>query len=251
MKSNLEWKLWGERDPLFGVASWPGRERGGAQPWTDEEFYALGEDWNDFAQAWQRTVGFKAGTVLEIGSGAGRITRRLAEVFERVVATDVSPHMLQYARTRIANSNIAWQVSDGDTIPWADDAADAVFSCHVFQHFPDNAAQLQAFAEVRRVLKSGGTFFVHLPLHVFPQVNESFARFARFAYGAFLRITSMRAYLRRQLMRLGVKPYMHGVSYEAQALLAHLEKLGFTELNVLALKVRTGASIHYCVSGRK
>ena len=48
MKSNTEWELWGKSDPLYGVASWAGRERGGENPWTDEDFYALGEDWLDF-----------------------------------------------------------------------------------------------------------------------------------------------------------------------------------------------------------
>lgn len=42
MKSNLEWEKWGERDPLFAVASWAGKERGGAQAWTDAEFYSMG-----------------------------------------------------------------------------------------------------------------------------------------------------------------------------------------------------------------
>jgi len=31
-KSNLEWKEWGRNDPLFGVASWPGKQKGGSAP---------------------------------------------------------------------------------------------------------------------------------------------------------------------------------------------------------------------------
>jgi len=40
--SNVEWRRWGEIDPLFGVAAAKGRERGGASPWTDGEFYERG-----------------------------------------------------------------------------------------------------------------------------------------------------------------------------------------------------------------
>lgn len=251
MKSNAEWKLWGKDDPLYGVASWPGREKKGANPWTDEEFYRLGEDWRDFKASWQRTVGYQPGKVLEIGSGAGRITRMLAADFAEVIATDVSPDMLAYAQARVPGSNISWTLSDGDRIPAADQAVDAVFSCHVFQHFPSNAAQLATFSEVHRVLKSGGTFFVHMSIHVFPQVNGPFSRLARLEYAAFKRLMDVRAGLRRRLMRFGFQPYMHGVSYEAQSLLADLQGAGFADVSIAALTVRTGIGIHCCVSGRK
>jgi ubiquinone/menaquinone biosynthesis C-methylase UbiE len=251
MKSNAEWKKWGKTDPLFGVASWPGRDRAGSNPWTDEEFYALGEDWHDFDAAWQRTAAYIPGTVLEIGSGAGRITRMLSKAFEHVIATDVSPDILEYARSRIPAGNVSWQVSDGNTLPSADSSVDAVFSCHVFQHFPSNAHQLHTFKEIHRVLRSGGTFFVHMSLHVFPQVNGPFTRAARLGYAGFSRLLNVRAALRRLWMRLGGTPYMHGVSYEMLPLLVDLGNLGFTDLSISSITVRTGLSLHCCVSGRK
>ncbi len=251
MKSNVEWKKWGKTDPLFGVASWPGRERGGPNPWTEEEFYALSEDWHDFNATWQRNAPYRPGTVLEIGSGAGRITRMLATTFEQVIATDVSPDILDFARTRIPAKNVSWVVSDGDRIPSADSSVDAVFSCHVFQHFPSNAHQLHTFKEIHRVLRGGGTFFVHMSLHAFPQVNGPFSRTARVEYAAFKRLSNVRAALRRILMRAGGTPYMHGVSYEMLPLLADLQNLGFADLSISSIMVRTGTSLHCCVSGRK
>jgi ubiquinone/menaquinone biosynthesis C-methylase UbiE len=251
MKSNVEWKTWGKVDPLFGVASWAGRDRGGPNPWTDEEFYALGKDWHDFDAAWQRTAAYSPGTVLEIGCGAGRITQMLSATFNRVVATDVSADMLEYARARIPASNVSWQISDGDRLPSGDGSVDAVFSCHVLQHYPSNAHQLGAFREIYRVLCDGGTFFVHMSIHLFPQVNGPFSRAARLGYAAFLRLLSVRAAVRRLLMRIGGKPYMHGVSYEMQPLLMDLKALGFTDLSVSPILVRSGPGIHCCVSGRK
>jgi ubiquinone/menaquinone biosynthesis C-methylase UbiE len=252
MKSNIEWNLWGKMDPLYGVASWAGRDRDGANPWTDEEFYALGADWLDFESAWRRAIGYTAGTVLEIGSGAGRITRVLAQTFENVVATDVSEDMLSYARAHISASNVSWQISDGDSIPAANDSVDAVFSCHVFQHFPDNESQLATFQEVHRVLRSEGTFFIHLPIHAFPEVNRAYTGLARVAYRAFLSLSTIRAAMRRALIRIGLKrPYMHGVSYEMPKLFRDLEALGFINLTVSAITVRTAHGIHCCVIGRK
>ena len=252
MESNVEWKQWGRLDPLYGVATFAGRERDGENPWTDEEFYVLGADWHDFNAAWLRTTGYQPGIVLEVGSGAGRITRMLAATFAQVIATDVSPDILKYARERIPAANISWQVSDGDTIPAADASVDAVFSCHVFQHFPNNATQLAVFRDVHRVLKTGATFFVHLPIHTFPVVNLPFARAARLAYASFLRISSVRAAMRRAMIRIGIgKPYMHGVSYEMQQLFPDLANLGFADLSVSASRVRSGPGIHCCITGKK
>ena len=252
MKSNVEWEQWGKMDPFYGVASFAGRERDGEHPWTEEEFYVLGADWHDFNAAWLRTTGYKAGSVLEIGSGAGRITRMLSATFAQVIATDVSPDILEFARERISAGNISWQVSNGDTIPAVDASVDAVFSCHVFQHFPNNANQLAVFREVHRVLKSGATFFVHLPIHTFPVVNLAFARAARFAYTTFLRVSSVRADVRRAMIRAGIgKPYMHGISYEMDNLFSDLANLGFADLSVSAIRVRTGPGIHCCITGRK
>ena len=201
--------------------------------------------------AWRRTAAYVPGTVLEIGSGAGRITRMLSTTFEHVIATDVSPDILEYARTRVPAGNVSWVVSDGNRIPSGDSSVDAVFSCHVFQHFPSNAHQLHTFREIHRVLRSGGTFFVHMSLHVFPQVNGPFTRAARVEYAGFLRLLNVRAALRRLWMRMGGTPSMHGVSYEMQPLLFDLKNLGFTDLSISAITVRTALSLHCCVSGRK
>lgn len=251
MKSDTEWKLWGRTDPLWGVASWPGRERGGENPWTDQEFYALGSDWQDFRQAWLRSSGYRPGTLLEIGCGAGRLTRELAKDFERVIATDVSAEIVSYARERIHAANITWEVTEGDRIPAVDRSVDAVFSCHVFQHFPDNSAQLETFREIWRVLRSDGSFFVHLPVHIFPEVNGAFSRAARRLYSIYGGLTAFRAGVRRYLIRVGVKwPYMHGISYELPKLLADLHAIGFTNVGAAAIVVKSGG-LHCCVSGRK
>lgn len=70
LASNKEWKKWGEIDPLFGVASWQNKQRDGSNPWTDQEFYQLGDsDWKDFSRHWEM-YGVSRESCLEIGCGA-------------------------------------------------------------------------------------------------------------------------------------------------------------------------------------
>jgi 2-polyprenyl-3-methyl-5-hydroxy-6-metoxy-1,4-benzoquinol methylase len=113
MRSNQEWIQWGARDPLFGVAAWPGHERGGSKAWTDENFYELGRsDWADFIARWV-SYGIDKSSCVEIGSGAGRLTRHMAMTFGHVHAVDVSEDMLDYAKKNIDAENVSFAVTNG------------------------------------------------------------------------------------------------------------------------------------------
>ena len=77
--TNEEWRVWGDVDPMFGVAAWSGRRQFDANPWTIEEFQALGQrDWRDFWALWQRWCPVENDSVMEIGCGAGRMSNALA-----------------------------------------------------------------------------------------------------------------------------------------------------------------------------
>jgi len=249
MRTHAEWQAWAKRDPLWAVASWSGRERDGANPWTDEEFYALGADWLDFDRAWRDSIGHSSRSILEIGCGAGRITRMLADPFSRVIAVDVASDAVLYAQSRVLADNIVWRVGTGDVLPADDASVDSIFSCHVFQHFHDNAAQLHAFKEIRRVLLPGGTFFVHIPLHTFPAGH--FSAIAHAGYAAFCQLQRLHAHVQRQLMRVGAKPPMRVVSYEMELLHTHLRTLGFIDVGVSMATIGAGSGVHPCIYGRR
>src|SRR5688500_1524383 len=96
--SNIEWKAWAQKDPLYAVATCPERNKEGAAPWSDEEFYALGKsDWEDCRGRWE-LYGLERDSCAEIGCGAGRITLHMARYFSAVHALDISEDMLNYAR---------------------------------------------------------------------------------------------------------------------------------------------------------
>ena len=145
---------------LFHVSSWPDK-RG---TWTEDEFYAAGgSDWEDFRSHWRHYWPELGGTCVEIGCGAGRLTAALEGDFQRVIALDVSRDMIERARPH-ATSSVEFHQVDGPVIPLGDAEADGVFSIHVFQHLETRATVAAYLAEVRRVLRPGGTVMIHIPL---------------------------------------------------------------------------------------
>ena len=100
-----------------------------------------------------------AGDVLEIACGTGQVTRRLRTRLDpavRLVATDLSAAMLAYARANVGEAGIEWREADACQLPFADRSFAAAVCALGLMFVPDKA---RAFAEARRVLAPGGTFF--------------------------------------------------------------------------------------------
>lgn len=97
-------------------------------------------------------------SVLEIGCGVGRLTRAIAARAAMVTALDVSPRMLEVARTENPTlSNVAWVLGDGTSLAgMADSSVDVCVSHVVFQHLPDPEVTLGYVREMGRVLRPGG-----------------------------------------------------------------------------------------------
>ena len=98
--------------------------------------------------------------VLEIGCGAGRMTKHLAAVFGQVVGVDVSGEMIRQARERLAAAdNIVLHETSGVDFPvLADESFDLVLSAYVFQHVPSATVIRSNLDDGWRVLKPGGAF---------------------------------------------------------------------------------------------
>lgn len=97
-------------------------------------------------------------TLVELGCGAGRMTRRLAELAARVKAVDISSEMLSHARKNLEDlTNIDYvEVSGEGWLPFDDDSVDAVFSYITMQHVPHAEQQLRYLAEGLRITAPGG-----------------------------------------------------------------------------------------------
>lgn len=226
LKSNAEWKQWGKDDPLFGVAAWAGKEKGGASPWTEEEFYALGEsDWRDFLSHWKH-YGVSKQSCLEIGCGAGRITKALAAYFDHVYAVDVSPDMISCAQKAIKSGNVEFSLIDGLHLPQADGSVSAIFTTIVLQHLDNKEIGFTYFREFYRVLGASGTIMVGLPLYQFPVDTGVVGVLMTCGYALRRALSNMRAGINR---RLGVKT-MRGTQYPIKPLRLFLASLGFKKI---------------------
>jgi ubiquinone/menaquinone biosynthesis C-methylase UbiE len=109
----------------------------------------------------------RGGVCVEVGCGPGRMTPFLAERFDRVLAVDVSPAMLDAARMHVSAPNVELRVVSGTRLDSVEDAVADVLVCYlVLQHLPHRAIVLAHLREFARVLAPGGRAFVHLPVLV-------------------------------------------------------------------------------------
>jgi ubiquinone/menaquinone biosynthesis C-methylase UbiE len=107
----------------------------------------------------------RGGTCVEVGCGPGRMTGALAERFDRVVAVDVSPAMVERARARVTAANVEFRVVGGDRLDGvADASADAVVCYLVLQHVPGRGVMAAYLREFARVLARDGEAYVQLPV---------------------------------------------------------------------------------------
>lgn len=134
---------------------------------TGPQYYddCLGPLWFEYfaADLVRRLPDQFSGDVLEIACGTGIVTRKLRERLapsQRLVATDLSPAMLDYAMARLADcSGIEWREADALALPFADASFAAVVCGFGFMFAPDRQAALR---EARRVLVAGGTLLFNV-----------------------------------------------------------------------------------------
>ncbi len=135
------------------------------EDWSDEEFYASGEqtvreeiltDMINICQGKEP----KQMKVLEIGCGAGRVTRALANLFGEVHAVDVSGEMVAQAKAGLRNHPNAhvYQNNGTDLTVLPEGPYDFAFSSIVFQHIPSREVIENYVREVSRLLRPGALF---------------------------------------------------------------------------------------------
>lgn len=246
--SNLEWKKWGEVDPLYGVVSHKGKEKGQENQWTDEDFYQFGKTiWEKVQVYWER-YGVDYSSCLEIGCGAGRITLQLAEQFNSVHAIDVSQGMLRYAESKIQKENVNFYLTDGVTIPLPDSSVSAAFSIHVFQHFNSPQIAQKNFSEVYCILQEGGTILIHLPVYRSPARHFLF----RGAYRIWEKMHDLVAFFQRRLLAKGKwTPYMRMTYYQIDELFEMLSEIGYQDIELIVLPITTNFAPFPMVFARK
>lgn len=100
------------------------------------------------------------GSLLDLGTGTGRMLELLAPLYDRAVGIDASPSMLAVARANLDRAGVASaQVRLGDiySLPLPRDAFDVV-TIHQVLHYLDDPER--ALAEAARVLRPGGRMLI-------------------------------------------------------------------------------------------
>ncbi|MBZ5728576.1 MAG: class I SAM-dependent methyltransferase [Acidobacteriia bacterium] len=168
-KMRRDWEQRARENARYYVAT-------GQEQWSDEEFFASGErtvkeeiltDLTNICQGKNP----KDMKVLEIGCGAGRVTRALAGLFGELFAVDISREMVRQARWALRDFPGAHIFRNNGK----DLAAvrrhwwhrfglggglqlDFAFSCIVFQHIPSRDIIENYVREVNRLLRPGALF---------------------------------------------------------------------------------------------
>jgi SAM-dependent methyltransferase len=133
--------------------------------WSDEEFFCSGEQslqdfiFSDMSNICQGKDP-KQMRVLEIGCGAGRMTRALANVFGEVHAVDISAEMVALCKTAVQPfPNVqVYQNNGKDLTVIPETSFDFAFSVIVFQHIPSYRVIESYISEVSRLLRPGCLF---------------------------------------------------------------------------------------------
>ena len=132
-----DWDERARKNPYFYIASW-------RKDWDEESFFRSGqEDYRRLVSPVLERHGFtpRGKTMLELGCGAGRMSRSFAREFDRVLAFDVSAEMLSRAQALNHDfENITWVEGNGyDMSNIANGSVQFLFSYLVLQHLPNDS----------------------------------------------------------------------------------------------------------------
>jgi len=119
-------------------------------------------------------INFESSTLLEIGSGIGRMTSAFTNRCEKVIAADVDSAFLERCRQTVARFGRidrlnTLHVVNGRTFALNDDTVDITFSYITLQHCQPHDA-LELVNQAIRVTKSGGTVVLNFRTWVLSDV---------------------------------------------------------------------------------
>lgn len=129
-------------------------------------FYEKGQRGQLWGPVWQ-AIDLRGKTALDYGCGGGEFSWLLAQMGAKVVGVDISPISVAQARALAPPSRKGspiFLVADAHHTPFSDGCFDYIFGNGALHHLELD----QAYAEVSRVLKPGGTAFFQEPMHDHP-----------------------------------------------------------------------------------
>jgi SAM-dependent methyltransferase len=101
-------------------------------------------------------------SVLDVACGTGRIAFALAELGLPVTGTDLSPGMIEVARSKTVGRNPRWVVSDMRRLAVAGTFSCAIVGGHAFQFMATDRDAVAALSAIRRHLDPCGRVVLHI-----------------------------------------------------------------------------------------
>ena len=102
-------------------------------------------------------AGIKAGDlVLDVAAGSGNAAIPAARAGARVIASDLTPELLEIGKKLAAEAGVqlTWEIADAEALPYGDAEFDAVLSCLGVMFAPHHQTSAD---ELVRVCRPGGT----------------------------------------------------------------------------------------------
>jgi 2-polyprenyl-3-methyl-5-hydroxy-6-metoxy-1,4-benzoquinol methylase len=151
-----EWNRRAEKNAFHYVSAFK-------KDWDEESFYRWGEIQTRLViDKFFESLGVDPSglTALEIGCGAGRMSRALASRFKTVFAYDFSEEYVSIAKKNNSHlTNVTFAVNDGVSFPEIENESfDFVFSGWTMQHMPTKAVVIKNIEELARVLRKNGVY---------------------------------------------------------------------------------------------
>lgn len=99
-------------------------------------------------------------SLLDFGCGTGVFCRKSAPFVKQVIGVDIAAGALEVGKNVCADmSNISLLFIDGDHLPFPDASFDCAVEREALMYVPDSKLEI-VLAEIYRVLKPGGRFFL-------------------------------------------------------------------------------------------
>ena len=156
MSLKEEWNRRAKKDAFRYVSAF-------RKDWDEESFYRWGEIQTRIViDRFFESLGVDPSSLkaLEIGCGAGRMSRALASRFKFVFAYDVSEEYASIAKEKNSQlKNVVFAVNDGVSFPEIEDETiDFVFSGWTMQHMPTKEIVVKNIEELARILRKNGLY---------------------------------------------------------------------------------------------
>jgi ubiquinone/menaquinone biosynthesis C-methylase UbiE len=114
----------------------------------------------------RRFAGWEGADVLDVGCGNGAYTIEMARDAAFVCGVDVEPERLaEFAERAAWLSHVTIALASGERLPMPDASFDVVFCIETLEHV---VSEREALAEMRRVLRPGGTLLLTVPNKWYP-----------------------------------------------------------------------------------